>query len=118
MIYNEPTTHYCSYEGFGINCSTIGKPQITLGNDSYNVGMINPESRIISLVDKDVLIERCPRVRHRINLESLPLNYTSHNVNLTFHFNCTGCPSFATEIPCFKRKSCVQIMNNSVNEVD
>ncbi|KAM0049883.1 putative wall-associated receptor kinase, galacturonan-binding domain-containing protein [Helianthus debilis subsp. tardiflorus] len=122
IIDNESTAQFCGYQGFGINCTTIGDrsiPEIRLGGDSYHVQWIIPESSKISLVDKDVLTvlpgppDRCPRVRHsRINLQTLPLNYTSHNVNLTLHFGCIECPVFATEIPCFERKSCLQIMNN------
>ncbi|KAF5756364.1 putative wall-associated receptor kinase, galacturonan-binding domain-containing protein [Helianthus annuus] len=123
---SESTTQFCGYQGFGINCSPILNeivPEIRLGGDSYHVQWIFPESRKISLVDEDVLTvrpgpDRCPRVRHRINLQTLPLNYTSHNVNITFHFGCIECPDFATEIQCFERKSCLQIMNNGTDESD
>ncbi|KAJ0429890.1 putative wall-associated receptor kinase, galacturonan-binding domain-containing protein [Helianthus annuus] len=125
IIDGESTTQFCGYQGFGINCSPILIPEIRLGGDSYDVQWIFPESSKISLVDKDVLTvlpgpnpDKCPRVRHRINLESLPLNYTSHNVNLTFHFGCNECPDFATEIRCLERKSCLQIMNNGTDEED
>ncbi|KAI3818876.1 hypothetical protein L1987_12697 [Smallanthus sonchifolius] len=44
-----------------------------------------------------------------------------YNVNLSFHYNCNGFPSFATEMPCLERsegKSCVHVMNVSTEETD
>ncbi|KAM0049884.1 putative wall-associated receptor kinase, galacturonan-binding domain-containing protein [Helianthus debilis subsp. tardiflorus] len=107
IIDNESTTQYCGYEGFGINCPTNGDgilPEITLGGDLYYVRWINQYSILLS--DSSVSLDvpgppkpnHCPRVHHGINLQTLPLNFTTSNANLSFHFNCTGCPSFATEI--------------------
>ena len=53
----------------------------------------------------------------------MPLNFTEYNVNLNFHFNCSGIPDFAYEIPCLEsdsggRKSCVNVMNSETEETD
>lgn len=44
----------------------------------------------------------------------MPFNFWGQNVNLSFHFNCTGVPDFAREIPCLStstNKSCVNDLN-------
>ncbi|KAL4573380.1 hypothetical protein LXL04_020183 [Taraxacum kok-saghyz] len=68
----------------------------------------------IVLIDDDVSnavsIMDCPRVRHNITIGTLPFVFVNQNVNLSFHFNCTGVPDFASEIPCLSsptNKSCV-----------
>ncbi|KAI3818860.1 hypothetical protein L1987_12681 [Smallanthus sonchifolius] len=126
---SDTTTQFCGYQGFGIKCSGNGRQnisEITLGGDSYYVQWINHECSSILLADSDVSSvvpgpNNCPRVHHGINLQTLPLNFSILNVNLSFHFNCTGFPSFATEIPCMERsegKSCVHVMNSSTEETD
>jgi hypothetical protein len=87
------------------------------GADSYYVWNLTNTS--ITLVDYDVFSftpvqNRCPRVDHGIELERLPLNFTSENVDLSFHFNCTTVPSFARVIPCLNnegtKSSCVHVV--------
>ncbi|KAI3818863.1 hypothetical protein L1987_12684 [Smallanthus sonchifolius] len=123
----ESTAQFCGYDGFGINCSDTGDQfisQITLGGDSYYVREINYAFGTIFLADYDVSPaatdrNNCPRVRHGINLGTLPLNFSMYSVNLSFHFECNGCPSFATEIPCLDNnggKSCVHNMSTSTEE--
>ncbi|KAI3780322.1 hypothetical protein L2E82_10299 [Cichorium intybus] len=104
---SETPTQYCGYEGFGINCSNNGEEDVPiayLGDDSYYVHNISYNPKWIALVDYDVSpvvpSVRCPRVRHNIDLGDLPFNFLGQNVNLSFHFNCTGVPSFAHEIRC------------------
>ncbi|KAL4573390.1 hypothetical protein LXL04_020193 [Taraxacum kok-saghyz] len=116
-IGSETTTQLCGYPGFGINCSYNGErsfPSITLGNDSYSIPNIIYERESIVLIDDDVSnavsIMDCPRVRHNITIGTLPFVFVNQNVNLSFHFNCTGVPDFASEIPCLSsptNKSCV-----------
>ncbi|KAJ0429879.1 putative transcription factor interactor and regulator LIM family [Helianthus annuus] len=133
IIDTESTTQYCGYEGFGINCPAIGDgilPEITLGGDLYYVRWINQDSILLSDSNVSLAVpgppkpNHCPRVRHGINLQTLPLNFTTSNTNLSFHFNCTRCPSFATEIqmPCFfernERKACVHVMNTITEEAE
>ncbi|KAI3780269.1 hypothetical protein L2E82_10242 [Cichorium intybus] len=122
-IHGETPTQYCGYEGFGINCSNYGGgPEIPiayLGNDSYYAHNISYESKSIILVDYDVApvvpVDDCPRVRHNIDLGDLLFNFWGQNVNLSFHFNCTGVPSFSHEIQCLSNpsnKSCVHSLND------
>ncbi|KAD7117394.1 hypothetical protein E3N88_04662 [Mikania micrantha] len=110
----ETTNQFCGYQGFGINCSEIGGRNISridIGNDSYYVRSItsNNNYRSIVLADYDVSSvapgppNGCPRVRHNISLGTLPLQFPTSMVNISFHFNCTGHPSFAIEIPCLFR---------------
>ncbi|KAK9065265.1 hypothetical protein SSX86_016648 [Deinandra increscens subsp. villosa] len=114
---SQPTSQFCGYQGFGINCSSSGiidgqtsTPEISFGGDSYYVRKIFHEYRSILVSDTIVSSyapgpsSKCPRVRHGINLQTpLPLSFTKGNhLNLSFHFNCTGFPPSATEIkiPC------------------
>ncbi|KAI3735857.1 hypothetical protein L6452_15378 [Arctium lappa] len=122
-------TQYCGYQGFGINCYTINgeeHPIILFDQASYYVETIIHEFASIILVDYDVspmvpVGNQCPSVRHNIDLQRLPLDFSSYNVNLTFHFNCTGVPEFASEIPCLDsggRKSCVNVMSSELQDFD
>ncbi|GKA63804.1 kinase-like domain-containing protein [Tanacetum coccineum] len=81
----------------------------------------------IILVDYDVssvspVQTTCPRVNHGIELETLPLNFTSNNRNLSFHFDCTTVPDFATVIPCLgnegTKRSCVNIIHPNTPDYD
>ncbi|KAI3732153.1 hypothetical protein L1987_63352 [Smallanthus sonchifolius] len=124
----EPTTQFCGYEGFQMNCYNNASqriPSITLGDHYYYVRSINYELKNILVADYDISVIlnpiNCPRVRSGINLQTSPLNFSMSTIDLSFHFSCNGCPSFATEIPCFGiigRKSCVHIMNMSREETD
>ncbi|KAI3515695.1 hypothetical protein L1887_14598 [Cichorium endivia] len=118
---SETPTQYCGYEGFGINCSNNGEEDVPiayLGDDSYYVHNISYDPKWIALVDYDVSPvvppDVCPRVRHNIDLGDMPFNFWGQNVNLSFHFNCTGVPYFAHEIKCLSNptnKSCVHSLN-------
>ncbi|PWA82600.1 protein kinase-like domain-containing protein [Artemisia annua] len=123
-IDNQTSSQYCGYEGCGINCTILNNgqnrptPMMHFGGDSYYVRSLTNTS--ITLVDYDVssvfpVQKECPRVKHGIELERLPLNYSSNNLNLSFHFNCTGdVPSFATVIPCLNNDSkwsCINVIN-------
>ncbi|XP_022025360.2 LEAF RUST 10 DISEASE-RESISTANCE LOCUS RECEPTOR-LIKE PROTEIN KINASE-like 1.2 isoform X1 [Helianthus annuus] len=122
---SESTSQFCGYEGFGINCSQNGDQnisQIALGGESYYVRGIDYVLRNIFLADYNVfqvtsLSNSCPRVRHNITIGTLPLYFAMYSVNLTFHFDCNGCPSFATEIPCLEGnegKACM-VANTSMD---
>nr|GEW19814.1 protein kinase-like domain-containing protein [Tanacetum cinerariifolium] len=125
---NSTTAQYCGYEGLGINCSTIEgqvRPMMYFGGDSYYVRHLSDTS--ITLVDYDVssvspVQNECPRVDHGIDLERLPLNFTSNNLNLSFHFNCTTVPNFATVIPCLgnegTKRSCVNVIHPDTPDYD
>ncbi|KAI3818866.1 hypothetical protein L1987_12687 [Smallanthus sonchifolius] len=131
MMDRDDPAQVCGYHGFGINCvDNRGRsyPEITLGHHSYYVHNIDNGYRSILLSDTNVSsfgpgpID-CPRVRHGINLQTLPLNFSMLNVNLSFHYNCNGFPSFATEIPCLQLektqgKSYVHVMHSSIEETD
>lgn len=118
-IGSEATNQYCGYPGFGINCYNEGEgfiPSINLGDDSYNITKIIYETNSIVLVDDDVsaAVDDCLRVRHTIDLDTLPFTFWGRNVNLSFHFNCSGVPPFAREIECLSNvtdKSCVHSVN-------
>ncbi|KAL8249143.1 hypothetical protein R6Q59_006011 [Mikania micrantha] len=124
---SETTNQFCGYQGFGINCTDRNIPLISFGNDSYYVRRIdsNNNYRSIVLIDYDVSSVvpgppiSCPRVRHNITLGTLPLQFPTSMVNLSFHFNCTGHPSFAIEIPCLfrtERNAYVNVMNDTTEE--
>ncbi|KAI3443332.1 uncharacterized protein J3R85_000265 [Psidium guajava] len=89
---------HCGYPGFGLHCPYGSvHPTLSLPGDTYLVTEINYDNKTLTLVDNDVAHQRCPRARHNLTLDSLPLNYNFVNVNLTFVFNCTAPP--AASIP-------------------
>ncbi|KAJ9550671.1 hypothetical protein OSB04_014716 [Centaurea solstitialis] len=99
-------TPYCGYQGFGINCYAINgqeHPIIVFDRASYYVKTIIHQSTTIILVDYDVspmgipVQNNCPSVRPNMDLRSLPLDFSSYNVNLSFHFNCSGVPGWEPE---------------------
>ncbi|KAI7749606.1 hypothetical protein M8C21_030119 [Ambrosia artemisiifolia] len=121
---NEPAaSQFCGYHGFGIKCSEHNISEISLGSDLYHVKEILYDNfKSIILIDKDVDTplglrpNDCPRLQHGINLETLPLNFSMYNVNLSFHYNCNGSPPFATEMQCSgdpKKKSYVHVVNRT-----
>ncbi|KAK4768153.1 hypothetical protein SAY87_003294 [Trapa incisa] len=81
----------CGYQGFGLSCSSSNDtyPILTLPNDSYYVKDINYSTGSLTLVDIDVVEQSCPRAKHNFSINSLPLDYHSDDVNLTFYFNCS-----------------------------
>ncbi|KAK1438371.1 hypothetical protein QVD17_04179 [Tagetes erecta] len=119
---------FCGYEGFGINCSANNNrtelPIINLGSALYFVQNINYNASVLSLVDYDVfnIINGCPRLRHTIDLGTLPFKFSESNVNISFHFNCTGYPGFDNAIPCLdsgtRRKSSVNVMDSETEKFD
>ncbi|XP_076886654.1 LEAF RUST 10 DISEASE-RESISTANCE LOCUS RECEPTOR-LIKE PROTEIN KINASE-like 2.1 [Bidens hawaiensis] len=125
-IDSESTTQFCGYEGFGINCSQQNISEITFNGDSYYVESINYELGTILLADYEVsrvaeVWNNCPRVQHNITLGTLPFDFAMYTINLSFHFDCDRCPSFATEVPCLERdngKACLDIVNNIIDELD
>ncbi|GJY72981.1 kinase-like domain-containing protein [Tanacetum coccineum] len=122
------TTQYCGYDGLGISCSTIEgqvRPMMRFGGASYYVRNLTNTS--ITLFDDELnflpVQNECPRVTHGIDLERLiPLNFTSNNRNLIFHFNCTTVPDFATVIPCLEnegtKRSCVNVIDPDTRDYD
>ncbi|KAI3732141.1 hypothetical protein L1987_63339 [Smallanthus sonchifolius] len=126
----ESPTQFCGYEGFEIKCSSNGDqqdiPEITLSDDNYYVQWINYDYKSMLLANYDVSSavpgpKVCPRVNHNISLGTLPLNLSPFSVNISFHFNCSGCPSFATEIPCLDnngRKSCLVTSTEETEDWD
>ncbi|KAI7726984.1 hypothetical protein M8C21_011409 [Ambrosia artemisiifolia] len=126
---SNPTTQFCGYEGFGINCSVVNGteiPNINLGGAPYHVQNINYDTYIVSLVDFDVsniihVPNDCPRVRHVIDFRTLPFNFTQSNVNISFHFNCTGYANFSNAIPCLdynEKRASVNVMNSETEGFD
>ncbi|KAK7847939.1 leaf rust 10 disease-resistance locus receptor-like protein kinase-like 1.2 [Quercus suber] len=82
---------YCGYKGFGVMCLN-GTAVLELAGGRYHVKDINYDDYTLALVDIDVSNQTCPRARHSVSLETLPLKYSSMNLNLSFYFNCTSDP--------------------------
>ncbi|KAJ0429888.1 putative wall-associated receptor kinase, galacturonan-binding domain-containing protein [Helianthus annuus] len=112
---SDSTSQFCGYQGFGIRCSEQDIPEISLGGNPYYIRVIDYEYGTIFLSDYDVSPvvrgpNNCPRIRHDINIGNLPFVFVQSTVNISFHFDCNECPSFATEIPCLQRngeKACL-----------
>ncbi|XP_039173265.1 LEAF RUST 10 DISEASE-RESISTANCE LOCUS RECEPTOR-LIKE PROTEIN KINASE-like 1.3 [Eucalyptus grandis] len=85
------------YPGLGLSCSFGSNyPTLSLTNHTYFVTKINYINETLTLVDIDAADQRCPRARHNLTIGSLPFNYNSANVNLTFFFNCDAPPSVSS----------------------
>ncbi|XP_048136850.1 LEAF RUST 10 DISEASE-RESISTANCE LOCUS RECEPTOR-LIKE PROTEIN KINASE-like 2.8 [Rhodamnia argentea] len=117
---------HCGYPGFGLHCPYGSvHPTLSLSGDSYYVTGINYDDKTLTLVDIDFVTDQgCPRARHNLKLESLPLEYNHSNVNLTFFFNCTAPLALAASIPalaidCLKSgdNRTYVLVNNSPEEV-
>ncbi|XP_057992508.1 LEAF RUST 10 DISEASE-RESISTANCE LOCUS RECEPTOR-LIKE PROTEIN KINASE-like 1.2 isoform X2 [Hevea brasiliensis] len=112
----------CGYPEFGLSCSG-DEPILKLPKDTYYVKNINYTNSTIALVDIDVTGQTCPRARHNLTLENLPLGYTNLDLNLSFYFNCTSSPfSYSVSaIGCLEfstKQSYVSMTENQINDVD
>ncbi|KAK7844420.1 leaf rust 10 disease-resistance locus receptor-like protein kinase-like 2.7 [Quercus suber] len=114
---------YCGYKGFGVMCLN-GTAELELHGDRYHVKDINYADYTLSLVDIDVSNQTCPRARHNVSLETLPLKYSSMDLNLSFYFNCTSDPAITVPpIPCLNingsyRHSYVFVENHETEGYD
>ncbi|KAK9278942.1 hypothetical protein L1049_028524 [Liquidambar formosana] len=119
------SNQYCGYPEFGLNCSD-GKPLFTLPNDAYYVEDINYTdfTLTLTLVDIDHTNQACPRARHNVTLDTVPLAYSPLDLNLSFYFNCTSNPSYnypLSPIGCLGfggRQSYVAVEVNETEEFD
>ncbi|KAK4750805.1 hypothetical protein SAY87_004287 [Trapa incisa] len=101
----------CGYQGFGLSCaSNKTYPILTLPTDSYYVKDINYISSILTLIDIDVVGQSCPRARHNLSIDTLPLEYHSDDVNITFYFNCSN--DIVSYLPPVSPISCLGEYNN------
>ncbi|KAJ4974083.1 hypothetical protein NE237_007257 [Protea cynaroides] len=90
-LRNGTTSTYCGYSGFGLSCSSDGQPIFTLPNDSYFVKSINYSSETVTLVDTDLVNQRCPKPVNNVSISSLSnVSYSQSDLNLIFFFNCTS----------------------------
>ncbi|KAL4633174.1 hypothetical protein ACB092_04G103100 [Castanea dentata] len=109
-VYNESASdqqYYCGYPGFGVRCQD-GKAVLRLSGDrNYYVKDITYTSYgSLTLVDTDVTTnQKCPRPRQNISLETLPLDYSSMDLNLSFYYNCISYPPTVPFIPCLNISS-------------
>lgn len=99
----------CGYPYFGIECSDQGKAIINLPSDTYYVTNINYENNSITLVDIDILDQKCPRARKNVTFSNLPLSFSSLDMKLSFYFNCSSYPSFLDPIGCWR-------LSNNIDE--
>ena len=88
--YSYNTTLYsCGYTDLMISCQYEGPketPVIFLGGHQYTVLNISYDRNTIILADNDVLFGgSCPVVPHDLSFDSLWLNNSSSNDNLTFY---------------------------------
>ncbi|KAJ8553452.1 hypothetical protein K7X08_024130 [Anisodus acutangulus] len=101
--YNSSTPQYCGYPGFGINCvKNRPHPIINLPGDAFYVKNIDYKNYSLTLVDIDVINVQCPRARHNLTLDKLPLDYSDVDLELTFYFNCTEPLPHALSAECLK----------------
>ena len=93
--------YYCGYKGFGVMCLN-DEAVLELSGDQHHVKDINYADYTLTLVDIDVSTNQtCPRARrHSVSLETLPLKYSSMDLNLSFYFNCTPYPPSVPSIQC------------------
>ncbi|KAL3748810.1 hypothetical protein ACJRO7_009964 [Eucalyptus globulus] len=101
---------HCGYPGLGIICP-FGSPHPIplLGDGAFFVTDINYHNKTLTLVDIDVAGQRCPKALHNLTIGSLPLDYNSADVNLTFFFNCSAPPPVSSP---FVAIDCLQFRDN------
>ncbi|KAK6921213.1 Wall-associated receptor kinase, galacturonan-binding domain [Dillenia turbinata] len=101
----------CGLSEFGLYCpDNSSNPTLQLPGDNYIVKDINYSDHTLTLVDADVTTQHtsCPRARDNLTLDNtIPLIYSSLDVNLSFYFNCTSDPpdpvsSYLAPIECLK----------------
>ncbi|XP_035542026.1 LEAF RUST 10 DISEASE-RESISTANCE LOCUS RECEPTOR-LIKE PROTEIN KINASE-like 1.2 isoform X2 [Juglans regia] len=98
---------YCGYRGFGLTCSDAGdEPAVlSLPSDTYYVKDINYTAHTLTLADIDATNQLCPRARHNVTLQTLPLNFSAeYDLNLSFYFNCSKYPPFLPAIACLEHQ--------------
>ncbi|KAF8037891.1 hypothetical protein BT93_B0663 [Corymbia citriodora subsp. variegata] len=86
---------HCGYPGLGLHCphgSEIPILNLPGEGNAYFVTDINYDDETLTLVDIDVDDQQCPRARQNLTIGSLPLDYNSANVSLTFFINCSTPP--------------------------
>ncbi|XP_052723155.1 LEAF RUST 10 DISEASE-RESISTANCE LOCUS RECEPTOR-LIKE PROTEIN KINASE-like 1.2 isoform X4 [Vigna angularis] len=93
---------FCGYPEFGLECSD-DQAIIKFPTDTYQVADINYDVRSITLLDIDVLDQPCPRARHNVSLQNLPLSFSSLDLNLSFYFNCSSYPASVEHIKCMQQ---------------
>ncbi|XP_029126187.1 LEAF RUST 10 DISEASE-RESISTANCE LOCUS RECEPTOR-LIKE PROTEIN KINASE-like 1.2 isoform X4 [Cajanus cajan] len=90
---------FCGYPDFGLGCHE-GHAIMSFPSDQYYVTDINYGLNSITLVDIDVLDQQCPRARHNVSIQNLPLSFSSLDLHLSFYFNCSFHPSSVQPIEC------------------
>ncbi|KAM4106637.1 hypothetical protein ACJW30_04G077100 [Castanea mollissima] len=126
-VYNESASdqqYHCGYRGFGVRCQD-GQAVLRLSGDrNYHVKDIDYSNYTgnLTLVDTDATTNQtCPRPRQNISLETLPLNYLSMDLNLSFYYNCTSYPPTVPFIPCLNicsNRSYVFVENHETEGFD
>ncbi|XP_050256650.1 LEAF RUST 10 DISEASE-RESISTANCE LOCUS RECEPTOR-LIKE PROTEIN KINASE-like 2.5 [Quercus robur] len=113
--------YYCGYKGFGVMCLD-GEAVLELPGDRYYVKDINYADYTLTLVDIDITTNQtCPRARQNVSLETLPLKYSSVDLNLSFYFNCTSYAPTVPSIQCLNigsYRSYVFVENNETEGFD
>ena len=121
-VHNVSEQQLCGYNGFGVRCEK-GKVILGLPGDwyTYYVKDINYTDYTLTLVDIDVTNKSCPRASHNVSLGTLPLKYSSTDLNLSFNFNCTSYPPTVPSIPCLNigtNRSYVFVENHETEDFD
>ncbi|XP_047331543.1 LEAF RUST 10 DISEASE-RESISTANCE LOCUS RECEPTOR-LIKE PROTEIN KINASE-like 1.2 [Impatiens glandulifera] len=96
--------YYCGYYGFGIDC-VDNQPIFNISNVNYTVQSINYIDKTFTIFDTNAIKTNpsCPRARHNVSIEHLPLGFSSSDLNLTFYFNCSSnLSNHAKDIECLK----------------
>ncbi|XP_058193716.1 LEAF RUST 10 DISEASE-RESISTANCE LOCUS RECEPTOR-LIKE PROTEIN KINASE-like 1.2 isoform X2 [Rhododendron vialii] len=90
---------YCGYPGFNLTCS-YPETILNLQGESFYVKNISYADYTLTLVDVEVSSQTCPRARQNVTLQTLPLSYSSLDLNLSFYYNCSGVEIKAVPIGC------------------
>ncbi|XP_047331541.1 LEAF RUST 10 DISEASE-RESISTANCE LOCUS RECEPTOR-LIKE PROTEIN KINASE-like 2.3 [Impatiens glandulifera] len=101
---NASRAYYCGYYGFGIDC-VDNQPIFSISNVNYTVQSIDYIDKTFTIVDTNAIKANpsCPRARHNVSIEHLPLVFSSSDLNLTFYFNCSSnLSNHANDIQCLK----------------
>ncbi|XP_070047391.1 LEAF RUST 10 DISEASE-RESISTANCEUS RECEPTOR-LIKE PROTEIN KINASE-like 2.1 [Nicotiana tomentosiformis] len=93
-----------------------------LSQNTFFVKGIDYTNHSLTLVDRDTTDNSaCPRARHNLILEDVPLEYSKHDTHLTFYYNCTSSLPASIPVDCLtsgEKKSYFYVGHNEPKDLN
>ncbi|XP_060170662.1 LEAF RUST 10 DISEASE-RESISTANCE LOCUS RECEPTOR-LIKE PROTEIN KINASE-like 2.1 [Lycium barbarum] len=120
--YNSSYPQYGGYPGLGIHCSQSTNATLYLSNNTFFVKSINYTNHSLTVMDRDITDNlACPRARHNLSLDHLPLEYSKLDMHYTFYYNCTSPLPSSIPVDCLtsgEKKSYYYIGHNKPKDLN